>query len=104
MDYQLSLDAETSDNLLTILADPHCCAVLTYFQDTAAEVTSAEALADEINDQDHGRPDCTAAQLHHATLPRLEDAGIVEYDVRSNTARYRGDPELELLMEAIADR
>lgn len=104
MDHQPSFNAETSDSPLTVLANPGCRAVLTYFRDTAAEVASVEDLADEINNQDHGGPDLTAVQLHHATLPRLADAGVVEYDARSNAVRYRGHSELESLMDALVDR
>lgn len=103
MDHQPSLNAETNDNLLTILAAPRCRAVLTYFRDTATEAASAKDIADEINNQDHDGADLMAFQLHHVTLPRLEDAGIIEYDARSNTARYRGHSELESLMDAIVD-
>jgi len=31
-----------------------------------------------------------AVSLHHATLPKLADAGLLEYDPRSKTARYSG--------------
>ena len=37
--------------------------------------------------------------LGHIHLPRLEDAGIVEYDTRSNTVRYWGQPSLEEWLE-----
>lgn len=33
--------------------------------------------------------------LHHTQVPRLADAGILEYDRRQGTIRFRGDPALE---------
>ncbi|MFB6136562.1 MAG: hypothetical protein ABEJ04_07355 [Halobacteriaceae archaeon] len=35
-----------------------------------------------------------AVTLYHEHLPKLEDVGVVEYDERSETARYRGPPLL----------
>lgn len=31
-------------------------------------------------------------KLHHIRLPKLEDLGIIEYDHRSGTVRYRAPP------------
>lgn len=33
--------------------------------------------------------------LHHVQVPRLVEAGILEYDRRQGTIRFRGDPALE---------
>ncbi|AHF99730.1 hypothetical protein HALLA_13980 [Halostagnicola larsenii XH-48] len=37
--------------------------------------------------------------LQHVHLPRLEDAGILEYDARSDTIRYWEQPTLEEWLE-----
>lgn len=37
--------------------------------------------------------------LHHAQFPLLEDAGIIDYDPRQETIRYRGSASLEEWLE-----
>ncbi|WP_428222012.1 DUF7344 domain-containing protein [Halorientalis brevis] len=55
-----------------------------------------EILADEDDDQER-----LAIDLHHRHLPKLADAGIVEYDARSNTTRYWGQPTVEKWAEHV---
>lgn len=42
-----------------------------------------------------------AIRLHHVVLPQLEDAGLVEYDPRSETVRYYEDPTVEALLDDV---
>ena len=44
--------------------------------------------ADSVADLD---TDEVAFSLYHTHLPKLADNGLVEYDMRSRTVRYRGD-------------
>ena len=37
--------------------------------------------------------------LHHDHIPRLDDAGIIEYDRRQGTIRFRGSDSLEEWLE-----
>lgn len=101
---QRTSPSDTSDDLLTILADGRCRAVLTHFRDAPAEVASLRGLADAIGEHDQGGADRTAAELHHAALPRLAGAGVVDYDARSRTVRHRGHAELEALLDGIGGR
>jgi hypothetical protein len=39
--------------------------------------------------------DRLGTQLHHSHLPKLENHGILEYDDRSETIRYRGERGIE---------
>jgi len=55
-----------------------------------------EILADEDDDRER-----LAIDLHHRHLPKLSDAGIVEYDARSNTTRYWGQPTVEKWAEHV---
>lgn len=41
--------------------------------------------------------------LHHHELPKLEQVGVIEYDARSRTVRYRGHPLLEELLAVAAE-
>jgi len=38
-------------------------------------------------------------ELQHIHLPKLEDAGILEQDPRSETVRYWGQPSVEEWLE-----
>lgn len=91
------------DTLLILLANHYCRAILSHFRDSSADVTSVTDLADEISDQDHEEAQEVAIRLHHSALPQLADVGVVDYDARSNTIRYRGHPELERLLDSITE-
>lgn len=103
MNHQNSPRHDEVDDLLTVLTDEHCRATLSHFEETAAATATVGDLADEISTQLGSDPERVAIRLHHATLPRLDDAGIVDYGPRSNTARYRGHSELESLMKKIGE-
>lgn len=42
----------------------------------------------ETSSRDEGR---IRIRLHHVTLPKLAAGGIIDYDPKSNTARYQWD-------------
>lgn len=104
MSHQDSPSHAPRDELLTILADDRCRAILSHFQDSAADVATVGELVDEISKQDHGGAERAAIQFHHSVLPRMADTGVVDYDARSTTVRYRGHPELEAMADGIAER
>lgn len=93
MEQPNSRDSECIDDRYGLLANRHRRAVLAYFQESASDVASVSDIATEISD--HGGEEQARIQLHHYALPRLDAAGVVEYDTRSNTVRYRGHPNLE---------
>lgn len=66
-------------------------------EETADRVTEWERLADE-----QSSTDTVATSLHHVHLPLLDDAGIIDYDERSKTARYWGHPVVEEYLEHVA--
>ncbi|WP_114579553.1 hypothetical protein [Saliphagus sp. LR7] len=39
--------------------------------------------------------------LHHSHLPKLDEADVIEYDIRSETIRYHSTPHLEKLVAFI---
>ncbi|ELY94652.1 hypothetical protein C483_02935 [Natrialba hulunbeirensis JCM 10989] len=105
--------SETLDELLTLCAHRHCRGVLTYFRRTSETTVSLATLVDSLlassPHQETAAPPALdrshlALHLHHSTLPRLSEAGVLEYDSRSNTVRYHGHRELERLMAAISER
>lgn len=93
-------DGEEVSALLATLADEHRRQVVRYFQTDGNTVASVDDLVEhvagwEVSASDRER---LAVTLHHVTLPRLDAAGVVEYDARSHTARYREAPSLERLL------
>lgn len=42
-------------------------------------------------------------RLHHVHLPKLAEAGIVEYDPQSATVRYHRSVRIERLLSVVAD-
>lgn len=68
-----------------------------YFDFQTTDVATVEDLTAYIRDRHSSDVDETRLQirLHHLILPRLGDAGLIEYDARSNTARYRDEREHE---------
>lgn len=100
MAHYQSPDSERIDELYDLLANRHRRAVLAYFREASSEVASVSDIAEEISD--YGGEERARLQLHHYALPRLDAADVVEYDARSNTVRYRGHPNVDLLNQNIA--
>ncbi len=66
--------------------------MIRYFHDTLRVTATAEELAEELaGDVVAADSERLATVLHHASLPKLDKAGIVEYDPATRTARYRGE-------------
>lgn len=100
---QLDLRPERKDELLTIIADGRRRAILTGLKDANDGVATVQELTNQIDRQAHGGPEVTPIQLVHSDLPRLEEAGVVEFDQRSKTARYQGTAHLERLLEFVEE-
>lgn len=97
MDNSASLLRERTDEVLNILAHRHCWTVLHYFHRNSTDTATAADLTRFTckQTQQVTEPSTIETHLHHATLPRLDDVGIIEYDSRSTTAVYRGHPEVD---------
>lgn len=89
------------DAAFSTLADEHHRHVLRYFLQTDDDVASLEDLVDHVlaRADSAGDWERLACRFHHATLPKLDDAGFVEYDPRNNTVRYRPDSVVERLLD-----
>jgi len=70
-------------------APEYCQAVFQYFEQQPSETATVTDIAAYISEQHPTDEDETAIaiSLHHATLPKLADAGLLEYDPQSNAAR-----------------
>lgn len=89
------------DDHLNALADGQRRAVVSYLRDATSESVSVATLADAIATPDGSSPDDLAIRLHHEILPRLAEIGVLEFDARSGSAVYRGDQDLEALLDAV---
>lgn len=103
MTIQKSLHTDRTDELLTIIADARRRAILTALRDRPSDVTSVDQLVDDIDKEDHGGDDVTEIFLVHSALPRLAAAGVVDFDKRSMTVRYRATPALEEMLQFVAE-
>jgi hypothetical protein len=60
-----------------------------------AEQEVEAELADDVTE--HRRR--VAIDLHHKSLPKLDDAAVLDYDARSHTIRYWNDDRIPAYLE-----
>lgn len=100
---QTTTRPDQPDDVLTLLADADRRAIIAYFRNAHSDDATVSELATHIRDRrdDHGEQE--TARLHHVHLPRLAEAGVVEYDPRSETVRYQGTDDVEALVDCLAE-
>lgn len=92
--------ADRLDSLFLVLADEYRRHVLRYFvvrEDTSAAVDDVIDYVLERHPGERTRTDLER-RFHHYTLPKLVDHGVIEFDHRSHTIRYRGTTTLETIL------
>ena len=94
------------DELFRILSNRRRRRVLYSLVDSEESVIECSQLVDRLADGPatvgaggDSSEAAVARDLYHVHLPRLEDAGIVEYDRRQGTVRYDGLPFREEWLE-----
>ena len=93
-----SITAAELDSLFEVLASSQRRRLLAHLVETDDDVATLPELAELLADGDDDRERATI-RLHHTHLPKLEDEGIVEYDARSETVRYRGSAAVTAWIE-----
>jgi predicted transcriptional regulator len=90
-------------NVFDLLAKSHRRIVLAYLQDADGATATLTELAavvqdrvDDVESEQHAR-----ISLVHQHLPRLADHGVIDYDQRSETVRYRDSTRLETILETV---
>jgi hypothetical protein len=80
--------------------------VVHYFVTTGRDAAPVEDVVSHLVEREGtaGDRERTLVGLHHVTLPKLEEAGVVEYDARTETVRYRGDPLVEECLRLVIER
>ena len=90
------------DEVFDLLADDCRRRVCLFLCRCKVEVVTLSDLVEALEpDGDEETRERLKINLHHRHLPKLDEAGIVDYDPRSNTARYWGQPTLEKWAEHV---
>lgn len=95
---------EPAADRLDVLGYRYCRSVLRFFHRHSTETATVDQLERFVRSREDEVSASIDIHLHHSTLPRLEDAGLVDYDPRSNEARYRGDPAVERWLNHVVER
>lgn len=105
----MCLEAETTtkdlDSILEIFAGRRRRLVIEYLRDASDGEASYSGLVDFVlrHSDTQQESENIRSQLHHVTLPKLEEADIIEYDRRSATVRYDPCSTVDDLAEYIED-
>lgn len=103
-DIPLSLDA-----ILDILAHHRRRILLEYLWEQPGNDASFKEVTEHIllkvGQKQETKPNHNDIQieLQHQHLPKMEDTGVIEYDIRSQTIRYHENERLEIAYERIHD-
>lgn len=89
---------------LAVLVDERCREALTHLGGRSDGATSLAALASDCGDDAVGGRADPAVRLHHVTLPKLDDVGLVDYDADGRTVRYLAGEDTERWLDRIEDR
>ena len=96
------------DDVFGVLADWRRREVCRFFVETDVETASVDDLAMlvagcRLSDAEGPPPthDDLVTALEERHLSRLDAVGVVDYDPRSGTVRYRGQPTLEKWLEHV---
>ena len=110
------MDDPTHDALFRAMAEPHRRVVCRYlsardegvadFDDLVEHVVRRERARDDVEPEDvepGDRRRQVEIRLYHVHLPMLSDAGVVEFDARSGTVRYRGGGLIDALLCGLSE-
>lgn len=87
------------DAVFDALADSQCRTLLGHLAECDDDRVGVEDLAAHIADADD--PRSLVAHLHHVLLPKLADAGFLDYDTDRGAVRYRPDARLDAVLSTV---
>ncbi|GAA0679234.1 ArsR family transcriptional regulator [Natronoarchaeum mannanilyticum] len=92
-----------TDEIYATLADQNRRLILRYLQDAMGNAASRHQLAEHISERSSGpqNAEAVAIQLHHIHLPKLMDAGIVEYEAQAGSVQYTPLPTVETHLDYV---
>jgi hypothetical protein len=99
------------DAVFDALADWRRREVCLFFRETDVSTATVDELAlvlagcepSGLGDPDGRTHEAFATELAETHLPRLDATGIVDYDDRSDTVRYWGQPTVEKWLEHVTE-
>lgn len=99
----------STESLLEVVADPRRRMVLHRLQETDETAVDIEELTETIV-TDGGRTagrslsdeSRALTELRHIHLPKLAEAGLIEYDQRSGAVRYCSNDRVERTLEFVS--
>jgi DNA-binding transcriptional ArsR family regulator len=93
------------DAIFDLLSNEHRRYILYYFHEQPQAVATVDELVTYLLTQFDARAaedaDRLRIQLLYSHLPKLEGHGILEYDERSETVRYRDEREIERVVAVV---
>lgn len=108
----------STEKVLQLIADPRRRTILRHLRDTGGIAVSVDELSNALAAKrtDLSPKDVTSttslrqsaddagakAELHHDHLPRLADAGVIEYDQHDGVVRYHPHERLETLLQFVS--
>lgn len=95
----IETDASDWDDILSSLADRRRRILLSVLYRTGGPMGRTELateVAKRVHDDETTSPvQTTLQQIHHVHLPKLDEAGLVTYDVDEMVVTYEGHPDLD---------
>lgn len=96
------------DAILDALAARERRAVMAYFLETDNRTATVSELASQCqqprpSDESTVTVDRMTARLHHRHLPKLADAGIIEYEPQTQVVQYQEAPMIEELFRTLCE-
>jgi len=90
-------------DILDALADHRRRSVCEVLADADREFLSLEDVAERVAGRETGRVEASQVRvgLHHVHLPKLDNAGLLEYDHDANAVHYEGDPVVESVADGV---
>ena len=97
------------DTILELLSHYHRRTVLRTLSEHTEDVVEFDVVIDELAaiESDEGGDSVEESKitstLLHQHCPKLREAGIIDYDVRSDEIRYYGNERIEIALELITE-
>ena len=100
-----AMDDCTLNQAFDILGNQRQRYVLKTLLATTETVLSTDDIADRVltHDPDAVDRDRVLVELQHQILPRLADEGIIDFDARTATVRYRGSELVDHLLVTLTE-
>ena len=117
LDPELPGDARSLDTLVDALADRRARHAVSVLESQSGDTVDLETLVNRVverearAEQGDLNPDTSgvddsedhrqrvAISLHHRSLPKLDDAAVLDYDPRTNTVRFWDDGRVSAYLE-----